>query len=321
MNVLITSAGRRVKVIEYFRKELNKIGGRVFAADCDKTAPALNFADTSLVILPIVDEKYIDELLEICRSNEISAVISLIDPELEILSENKSLFKEIGVEVIVSPLKEVKLSFNKFNMYEEFIRKSIPVVPTYNSVENTLEALNSHVISFPIILKPGNGSASIGIRIINSEKELREAFFLQDNLIAQPYIQSDEYGVDVYIDIYSKEVVNLFIKRKIKMRAGETDKSISIKNKAIQELILNTLKHYDFIGPLDFDIFEYNGTYCISEINPRFGGGYPHAYELGQNFISSIITNLQGNSNDSIIGDYEKNLMMIKYDNVLIKEI
>ena len=46
-----------------------------------------------------------------------------------------------------------------------------------------------------------------------------------------------EYGADVYVDMISNEPVAIFTKEKIKMRAGETDKSVSIKDEKLFDLI------------------------------------------------------------------------------------
>ena len=127
-----------------------------------------------------------------------------------------------------------------------------------------------------------------------------------------------EYGADVYIDIISDEPVAIFTKEKIKMRAGETDKSVSIKDEKLFRLIKEFVKKAKLKGIIDIDIFKVNGEYYISEVNPRFGGGYPHAYECGVNVPKMIINNIKGNSNDQIIGKYEEEIHMMKYNEVKI---
>src|SRR5699024_12002495 len=112
------------------------------------------------------------------------------------------------------------------------------------------------------------------------------------------FYKDKEFGIDVYIDMISGELVDLFIKEKIKMRSGETDKSVSIHNSKIERLVKEMIKVTDFKGPIDIDCFEYNGEFYISEINKRFGGGYPHAYELGSDFMTYIIKNLHKETKD-----------------------
>ena len=49
------------------------------------------------------------------------------------------------------------------------------------------------------------------------------------------------------------------------------------------DLIETFVKKVGFKGIIDIDLFQVNGEYYISEVNPRFGGGYSHAYECGIN--------------------------------------
>ena len=134
----------------------------------------------------------------------------------------------------------------------------------------------------------------------------------------QEYMNGQEYGVDAYVDMISNQPVGIFIKKKIKMRAGETDKSISVKNDKLLEIIEKFIKKAGFKGIIDIDVFEINNEYYISEVNPRFGGGYPHAYECGVNVPKMIINNINGIENNSQIGNYDENIVMMKYNEIKI---
>ena len=75
------------------------------------------------------------------------------------------------------------------------------------------------------------------------------------------------------------------------MRAGETDKAVSFQVPALFALIEKFVKEAGYRGQIDIDIFDIGGAYYISEVNPRFGGGYPHAYECGCNHMQLILNN------------------------------
>ena len=105
------------------------------------------------------------------------------------------------------------------------------------------------------------------------------------------------------------------------MRAGETDKAVSFKDEKLFNLIKKFVKEFGFKGQIDIDIFDIDGEYYISEVNPRFGGGYPHAYEAGVNHMKLIINNLKGQENSVNIGNYKENIYMMKYNEIMIKEI
>src|SRR5699024_10408522 len=120
----------------------------------------------------------------------------------------------------------------------------------------------------------------------------------------------------------SGKLVDLFIKEKILMRSGETDKSISIHNDKLERLVVDFIEKTNFSGPLDIDCFQKDGEYYISEINPRFGGGYPHAYEMGCDLMEYIVNNLQGKENLPYKEfAYEQGYTMMKYDQVIVERL
>ena len=170
-----------------------------------------------------------------------------------------------------------------------------------------------------MFVKPVKGSASTNITKVCDMEELEFIMKRYDNLIIQEFMDGQELGADVYIDLLSNEVVAIFTKEKIKMRAGETDKSVSIKDNKLFELIENFVKKAGYSGIIDIDIFRINGEYYISEVNPRFGGGYPHAYEAGVNVPKMIINNINGVENPKQIGNYDEGVYMMKYNEIAIR--
>ena len=84
----------------------------------------------------------------------------------------------------------------------------------------------------------------------------------------------------------------------------------------------NALTAFEFNGPLDMDLFYQNGTYYLSEINPRFGGAYLHAYGAGVDFPAFIYKNVkEQKANEPCIGAYEEEVVMMMYDSVVIKKL
>ena len=134
------------------------------------------------------------------------------------------------------------------------------------------------------------------------------------------FLNGQEIGADVYIDMVSGQVVSIFTKKKLLMRAGETDKAVSFKDEKLFDLILRFTAESGYRGQIDIDIFEINGEYYISEVNPRFGGGYPHAYECGVDHMSLIANNLEGKANPVNIGGYNAGIVMMKYNEIKITE-
>lgn len=320
MNILITSTGSRNKIVQYFKREI-KENGKVIATDMSNLAPAIYDAD-KFYLVPRIDHKdYIETLLDICKKEKIDCVFALIDPELSLIAKNKNKFLEIGATPLISNYNAVELAFNKYEMYKYLTKKNVKTPKTYIDKKEFYNDLNNSKIKFPVFVKPVTGSASINISKVNSQEEIELLFSLYDDLIIQEYMDGQEIGADVYIDPISKKVVSIFTKEKIKMRAGETDKSRSFKDEKLFNLITTTVEEIGYEYMIDMDIFKINNEYYISEINPRFGGGYPHAYESGVNFPELIINSINGIENKNEIGHYEENIYMMKYNEIkIVKE-
>lgn len=317
INVLILSCGTRNKIVRAFKNELgNK--GKVFATDCSKLAPALYEADEHFIVPRIDDPNYLSHLLDICQTNNITGVFSLIDPELLLLAENKEKFLDIGTIPIISDYPLIKTSFNKYAFNEYLKTNGFNATKCYMDLESFYEAYENKEIDFPIFVKPVEGSASVNINKVYSKEELELLFSMYDDLMIQEFMDGVEYGVDAYIDIHSHEIVSVFNKEKIKMRAGETDKAVSVKDEELLSIVLRFIETAGYLGIIDMDIFKVNGKYYIAEVNPRFGGGYPHGYEAGVNIPKQIINNLGHIQNTVELNNYDTGIYMMKYNEVLI---
>lgn len=323
MNILILSAGTRNKIVQYFKRALTddrgERTGMVIATDMSKLAPAVYEADSFYQVPRMTDDGYIDVIFDICRKEKISAVLSLIDPELSLLAQYDKQFKELGVTVIGSDYHLCEMSLDKMQMYQWLTGHGYKTAKTYTDKNLFYEAVERGEISYPVFVKPVRGSASIAINKVYDKATIELLFLHSDNLLIQEYLDGQEIGADVYIDLISGEVVSTFTKKKIVMRAGETDKAVSFKDEKLFALIDQFVTEAGYRGQIDIDIFEIDGQYYISEVNPRFGGGYPHAYECGCDHICLIINNLMGNTNKRQIGKYEENVYMMKYNEVMIR--
>lgn len=320
MNILILSAGTRNKIVQYFKKEVGA-EGTIVATDCSNLAPAVYDADKFYLVPRITAPGYLERILEICEKERIDGVFSLIDPELSMLAKEKDRFLAVGTTPIISPYDLVETCFDKYRMYRMLCEMKIPTGMCFVEKEAFYEAVEKGEISYPVFVKPVKGSASININKAGSREEIELLFRLYDDLMIQEYMDGQEYGADVYIDMISGKCTSLFVKKKIKMRAGETDKSVSYKNEELFALIKDFVEKCGFRGMIDIDIFEKNGTYYISEVNPRFGGGYPHAYACGVNMPGQALENLAGRENPVTIGNYKEAVCMMKYNEIAIRDM
>ena len=323
MNILILSAGTRNKIVQYFRETVGD-EDKIIATDMSNIAPAIYDADKHYIVPRMTEPGYIDIILEICKKEHINGVLSLIDPELSLLAQNKDKFEAIGTTVIGSDYDVCEMSLDKIQMYEFCVRNGFKTAKSWNELNDFKEALNDNKVDFPVFVKPQCGSASIAISKVY-DMETVELLFKHakagENLMIQEFLDGQEIGADVYIDIISGEVVSIFTKKKVLMRAGETDKSISFKDEKLFDFIISFVKKAGYRGQIDMDIFKMGNDYYISEVNPRFGGGYPHAYECGVNHMKLICNNLLGKSNNILIGQYEENICMMKYNELKIHKM
>lgn len=319
INILILSAGTRNKIVQYFKKTLGE-NGKVIATDMSTIAPAIYEADKYYIVPRITEPGYIDIILDICKKENISGVLSLIDPELSLLAENEEKFKNIGTTVIGSSYELCERALDKMQMFQWLRSHGYNCAKSYVDKNEFFADVKTGKANYPVFVKPVRGSASIAISKVFDNETVDLLFDHSDNLMIQEYLDGQEIGADCYIDLLSGELVSVFTKKKIVMRAGETDKSVSFKDEKLFELIKKFVNESGWRGQIDIDIFEINGEYHISEVNPRFGGGYPHAYECGADHMKLIVNNLNGIVNADVIGNYKENVYMMKYNEIMIKE-
>lgn len=318
MNILILSAGTRNKIVQYFVKTLNGTG-KIIATDMSNLAPAIYEADKYYIVPKMTAPEYLDVVLDICKKEEITGVLSLIDPELSLLAENREKFEAIGTTVIGSSYTLCEMSLDKFQMYRWLTAHGYRCAKSYMDKEAFFADVDAGVATYPVFVKPARGSASISISKVYDRETVELLFAHEDGLMIQEFLDGQEIGADVYIDMVSHEVVSIFTKKKLKMRAGETDKAVSFKDEKLFALIERFVRDAGYNGQIDIDIFDVNGEYYISEVNPRFGGGYPHAFESGADHMKLIVKNLEGNANACTIGEYKDGVYMMKYNEVMFK--
>ncbi len=319
MKMLFCSVGRRAKLLQNL-KDFNP-DAEILATDCSKYAPALYFADKTFLSPRIDDPSYLSYILELCKENSVQAITTLIDSEIEILSNNREKFISSGVLPLCPSYETAKLCFDKFEMYKFLTEKNINTVLTYDSLESFKSGLSDNKINFPVFIKPKTGSASVGAEKIHELTQLEDRINShEDNyFIIQELMDGEDVDVDVYVDYISNKAVSAFSKKKIETKIGGASKTISFKDEALFGIIKSIIPHFEFYGPIDIDFFYKDGQYFLSEINPRFGGAYLHAYGAGVNFFELIQNNINNTENSEAFGSYDEGVVMMMYDDVVIK--
>lgn len=320
MNIMILSAGTRNSIVRYFRRALGG-SGRVIATDMSPLAPALYEADGYYIVPPVGEPGYMDRICDICRKEAVNAVLSLIDPELSLLARYSERLQAMGITVIGSLYELCERSLNKMHQFRWMKAHGFPCAESYDDIARFRRDYAEGKIAFPVFVKPVCGSASVSISKADDMETLEFLWRRNEGLMIQKFLNGQEIGADVYVDMISGEVVSIFSKKKLKMRAGETVSSVSFKDEKLFALLKDLAEKAGFSGPLDIDLFEIDGEYYISDVNPRFGGGYPHAYECGVDHMKMILENLSGRANPVTIGQYEEKTYMMKAYDVSVRKI
>ncbi len=290
--IAFTSVGRRVELLQAFREAAEEIGIDLYIIGIDyaENAPALFFCDKTYKICKISSENYIPDLLDICRKESVDMIIPTIDTDLLILAMNKSKFKEIGTIALVSDADKIHMCRDKRLTAEFFENCDVNTpVPT--------DKVECYEGDFPCFIKPRDGSSSVNAYKINTKEELFEFSQIVPNYIIQPYIDGDEYTVDVLCDLGGNPVI-ISPRVRLAMRSGEVVKTRIIIDKIVEAECLRLVKEFRACGPLTIQFIKESksGQNFYIEINPRFGGGAPLTMKAGANMAKYLLLMLLGHT-------------------------
>ena len=317
MNILITSAGRRVSLVRSFQKELKKIDpkGKVYATDSDPLlSAACQVAHAYFKVPRLDDYNYIDVLIDFCKTHHIGLIIPTIDTELLELAKSKNRFQEHGIEVVISSVEFVSKCRDKRLIHKFFEEHDVNVAKEY-SKDN---------FQLPLFIKPTDGSRSVDTFVIKSEEDLTDYHYDNEKLMFLEYLDHDayeEYTCDLYFgkDHRLKCVVP---RKRLEVRDGEVYKALTRNNAIVPYVKKNLSSIEGAVGCLTAQFFmnktDDHKIYGI-EINPRFGGGYPLSYLSGANFSKWILEEyMLGKTIEEQFDVWENDLLMIRYDDEIL---
>ena len=315
MNVLILSCGTRCLLVDYFKKKENGFN-QVVVTDCSLNAPALYRADKYYIVPPMCEPSYLSFIFKICETEKINMVLPLHEDELLLIAEHNGEFVKRNIVPIVSPIGIIQLCRDKYSLYNRMKEIGIPVLYT-GLIGEKKQIIEEY--GFPLFMKPRYGAGSISSLVINKEKAI-DGNVENDTkeFVIQPYIDGEEYGVNFYVDIKSGELIDVFVMKKIRMRAGETEKSISIHETTIERMVKKICDNILFRGPIDMDVIKKGNEYFVLDINPRFGGGYPHTHSCGVNFVKKLANNAKGIRNVPGKCNYKEGLIALRYMDISV---
>lgn len=316
MNILITSAGRRVSLVRAFQQELKAIfpESKVLAADAaPELSAACHVADANFQVPYITDPNYFNTLIQHCKANDVRLIIPTIDTELKLLAEEVATFERQGIQVVISSRDFVNKCRDKRVIHEFFKASGIKVAEEYPKDDHPL----------PIFIKPYDGSRSVDTFLITDKSQLKPYHYENEKLMFLEYLdhnEFDEYTCDLYYG-RDHELKCIVPRKRVEVRDGEVNKGLTEKGDLI-EYIKNHLSRIDgAVGCLTTQFFKHKTKplYYGIEVNPRFGGGYPLSYLAGANYPKWIIQEfLQNKSIEGYYDDWEDQLLMLRYDDEIL---
>ena len=312
INILVTSAGRRVSLVKSFQntlKEFNNLG-KVFTTDMNPNlSSACQVSDGFLKVPRVTDKEYLPILKEFCIENDISIVVPTIDTELHILASVKDEFLKEGILIAVSNVKLCETFYLKSSTEKFFIENEFDTPRVIEDISRC---------DYPIFAKLNNSSCSVGAMKVYTPEEAK--ILSQDkNYIFQEFIDGEEYTVDVFIDSKG-DVISIVPRLRIEVRAGEVSKAKTVKDERIIDEVMRLCNCLDgAYGCLTIQLFKTDERIVFIEINPRFGGGYPLSYLSGANFAKYLIEDFMGKDLE-YNEDWKDNNIMLRYDAEVIVE-
>jgi carbamoyl-phosphate synthase large subunit len=312
-NILISSAGRRVSLLRIFKRTLHEMGlrGNVVAVDTSRMSSAFHAADYAVQVPHCLNESFVPTMLEICRRHNIRLLIPTIDPELPVYAAHRDAFKAIGTTVCVSSPEVVAIGMDKVKTHEWLLAHEMPTV----SQATAAGVLREGNWTYPLIAKPVRGSSSIGVSVVQNEKELRMAT-RDGEYIVQTLAPGNEYTIDLLIN-FKGECVCSIPRRRIETRMGEVSKGMTVREKVLDDCAKRFCSALPgSFGAMNFQLFwePSSGEINIIELNPRFGGGYPLAWEAGGKFPQWLIEELLDLPSTASNNTWRDRLVMLRYD-------
>jgi carbamoyl-phosphate synthase large subunit len=312
--VLLSSAGRRVELLQCFRADAERLGVnlRVVATDAmPELSAACQAADASFRVPRCTAAEFIPTLLDLCQRERVSLLVPTIDTELLTLARNREAFAALGTRVAVSSPAVVEMARDKLCTAGCFARAGVDV-PRTARLPDLLASPEGW--RWPVVLKPIGGSSSVGLQVARSPEEAREMGRARDDYLAQEQWFGREYTVNIFLD--QTGALRAAVPHwRIETRGGEVSKGRTERVPILMEAAQRLVPALAWAaGAMCFQaIVTPEGRAGIFELNARFGGGFPLAHRAGARFSQWLLEETLGR--EATAGeDWKEGVTMLRYD-------
>ena len=312
LNVLLSSAGRRVELLQCLRADLQelRVAGEIIAVDASPLTAAGQLADR-LIRVPVISHPlFLTTITEIVSEQQIGLVVPTIDTELDLYAEAAPELRQKGCHVLVSGPATVSIANDKRATHDHLVGHGLPCPAQWTA---DVAASRADDLPYPLFVKPRRGSSSKGVRLVENASELRDAV-REPGRVVETVAPGDEFTVDAWVN-QSGDVLSVVPRRRIEVRAGEVSKGITARHpqvEAISRAVASTLP--DAYGPLTIQVFADHDSVQVIEINARLGGGYPLSWCAGSRTLRWGILDALGSVSRPGTLPWEADLIMLRYD-------
>lgn len=312
-NVLVSSAGRRVALLNCVREALLDLGlpGRVIAADASPYSSAGHVADAFLRVPPCTHEEFVPAMLDLCNRHKVSLIVPTIDTELPVFAERRGDFEAAGVAVAISSPAVVAVACDKRCTHQWLTSHGFPTV-RQTTPEAVLAAPDEW--HFPLIVKPAIGSSAKGICIARDVRDISRHG--SGAHVVQTIAAGREYTVDVLMN--RRGVCLCAVPRwRLEVRSGEVSKAVTVREQGLERLAQRIAEELPgAYGALNIQIMldPATGSMQVIELNARFGGGFPLTSRAGGKYTRWMIEEILGLPSTADATTWKAGLLMLRYD-------
>ncbi|HET7572809.1 MAG TPA: ATP-grasp domain-containing protein [Gaiellaceae bacterium] len=305
-SVLFTCAGQRVDIVSAFRRA----GAWTLATDLNPLAPALYHAHAHALVPPVRDPGYVPALRELVERHGVSLVVPLTDLDHGVLARARD---ELGALVLLPAPEVVDALEDKWLAHRLFEERGIGSPPTWLP-----EALPDD-LEFPVLVKARHGFGSRGIYRCADRRQLE--FFLdysEHDSMVQRCCRGEEFSIDLFCDLESR-CLNAVPRTMIESKGGESIKGMTIADEKLVEVGRHVSETLRLVGPANVQCFrEPDGSHLVTDINPRFGGGFPLPTAAGSRYPELALALAAGERPEPRLGAFRAGLVMTRFFSELV---